>query len=98
MRAPAIEEGWRKKPRQTVGVVLWGKIAAHMASLSLRQCSRQVDKRRAGSKLGGGGGGGDICILHILSLIDWFSIKCSATFYHNHCVLCFMNEQVKINL
>ena len=42
-----IEEVWRKKPRQLVVLVLWGKIAAHIASLSLR--SRQNDKRRAGS-------------------------------------------------
>ena len=28
----AIEEVWKQKPRQTVVVVLWGKIAAHMAS------------------------------------------------------------------
>ena len=27
-----IEEVWRKKPRQTVVVVFWGKIATHMAS------------------------------------------------------------------
>ena len=38
-----IEEVWRKKPRQTDVVVVWGKIAAHMLL-----CSRQVDKRRAG--------------------------------------------------
>ena len=28
-----IEEVWKQKPRQTVVVVLWGKIAAHMASI-----------------------------------------------------------------
>ena len=52
-----IEEGWRKKPRQTDVVVFWGKIDAHM--LLFRLCSRQVDKRQAGSKMWG-----DICILH----------------------------------
>ena len=52
-----IEEVWRKKPRQTDFVVLWGKIAAHM--LLFRLCSRRVDKRQAGSKIWG-----DICILH----------------------------------
>ena len=46
-----IEEVWRKKPRQTFVFVLWGKIATHMASLRL--CSRQVDKRQAGSKMRG---------------------------------------------
>ena len=46
-----IEEVWRKKPRQTVVVVFWGKFAAHISSLRL--CSRQMDKRRAGSKLRG---------------------------------------------
>ena len=54
-----IEEGWRKKPRQTDVIVFWGKIAAHM--LLFRLCSRQVDKRQAGSKIWG-----DICILHFL--------------------------------
>ena len=29
----SIEEVWKQKPRQTVVVVLWGKIAAHMASI-----------------------------------------------------------------
>ena len=57
-----IEEVWRKKPRQTDVVVLWGKIAAHM--LLFRLCSRRVDKRRAGSKIWG-----DICILHFF-IID----------------------------
>ena len=33
-----IEEVWRKKPRQTDVVILWGKIAAHM--LLFRLCSR----------------------------------------------------------
>ena len=47
----SIEEVWRKKPRQTFVFVLWGEIAAHMASLRL--CSRQVDKRQAGSKMRG---------------------------------------------
>ena len=28
-----IEEVWKQKPRQTVVVVFWGKIAAHMASI-----------------------------------------------------------------
>ena len=28
-----IEEVWKQKPRQTVVGVLWGKIAAHMASI-----------------------------------------------------------------
>ena len=28
-----IEEVWKQKPRQTVVVVLWGKIAAHLASI-----------------------------------------------------------------
>ena len=46
-----IEEVWRKKPRQTEVIVLWGKIAAHM--LLFRLCSRRVDKRRAGSKIWG---------------------------------------------
>ena len=46
-----IEEVWRKKPRQTVVVVFWRKFAAHISSLSL--CSRQIDKRRAGSKMRG---------------------------------------------
>ena len=54
-----IEEVSRKKPRQTVVIVLRGKIAAHMASFRL--CSRQVYKRRAGSNMRG-----DICILHFL--------------------------------
>ena len=43
MWSTSIEEVWRKKPRQTDVVVVWGKIAAHMLL-----CSRQVDKRRAG--------------------------------------------------
>ena len=55
----SIEEVSRKKPRQTVVIVLRGKIAAHMASFRL--CSRQVYKRRAGSNMRG-----DICILHFL--------------------------------
>ena len=54
-----IEEGFIKKPRQTVVVAFWGKMATHM--LLLRLCSRQIVKKRAGSKLWG-----DICILHIL--------------------------------
>ena len=29
----SIEEVWKQKPRQTVVVVFWGKIAAHMASI-----------------------------------------------------------------
>ena len=57
----AIEEVWRKKPRQTVVIVLWGKIAAHMASFRLCTRSRQVYKRWAGSNMRG-----DICILHFL--------------------------------
>ena len=56
---PLIEEGFIKKPRQTVGVAFWGKMATHMLLLGL--CSRQIVKKRAGSKLWG-----DICILHIL--------------------------------
>ena len=28
-----IEEVWKQKPRQTVVVALWGKIAKHMASI-----------------------------------------------------------------
>ena len=44
--AVLIEEEWRKKPRPTDVIVLWGKIAAHM--LLFRLCSRRVDKRRAG--------------------------------------------------
>ena len=49
---PAIEEGFIKKPRQTVVIAFWGKMATHM--LLLRLCSRQIVKRRAGSKLLGG--------------------------------------------
>ena len=48
-KVEVIEEGWRKKPRQTDVVVFWGKIATHM--LLFRLCSRRVDKRRAGSKM-----------------------------------------------
>ena len=54
-----IEEGFIQKPRQTVVLAFWGKMATHM--LLLRLCSRQIVKRQAGSKLWG-----DICILHIL--------------------------------
>ena len=50
-RVGAIEEGFIQKPRQTVVVALWGKMATHM--LLLRLCSRRIDKRRAGSKLWG---------------------------------------------
>ena len=57
-RGSSIEEVSRKKPRQTVVIVLRGKIAAHMASFRL--CSK-VYKRRAGSNMRG-----DICILHFL--------------------------------
>ena len=74
-----IKVVWRKKPRQTVVVVLWGKIATHMASLRL--CCRQVDKRRAGSKMRGG-----ICILHFL-----LYIKCFAAFWQilqSYCRVC----------
>ena len=54
-----IEEGFIKKPRQTVVVAFWGKLATQMPLLSL--CSRQTVTRQAGSKLRGGGG---ICILN----------------------------------
>ena len=54
-----IEEGFIKKPRQTVVVAFWGKNGHPHASISL--CSRRIVKRRAGSILWG-----DICILHIL--------------------------------
>ena len=33
LRPQLIEKVWKQKPRQTVVVVLWGKIAAHMASI-----------------------------------------------------------------
>ena len=51
LRVGAIEEGFIQKPRQTVVVALWGKMATHM--LLLRLCSRRIDKRRAGSNCGG---------------------------------------------
>ena len=60
-----IEEVWRKKPRQTVVVVFWGKIAAHNHML----------KRRAGSKIWG-----DICILHFFIIhrsIEFHKMFCS---------------------
>ena len=47
-----IEEGFIKKPRETVVVAFWGKMATHML---LRMCSRQIITRQAGSKLRGGG-------------------------------------------
>ena len=56
-----IEEGFIKKPRQTVVVAFWGKMATHMLLFS--QYSRQIVTRQAGSKLRGGGG---ICKLHFL--------------------------------
>ena len=51
-KTPTIEEGFIKKPRQTVVIAFWGKMATHM--LLLRLCSRQIVKRRAGSKFLGG--------------------------------------------
>ena len=47
----SIEEGFIKKPRQTVVLAFWGKMATNM--LLLRLCSRRIDIRRAGSKLWG---------------------------------------------
>ena len=58
---PTKEEGWKQKPRQTVVVAFWGKVAAHM--LLFRLCSRQVDKRQAGSKMWGG----DIFVYYIFN-------------------------------
>ena len=52
-RGLIIEEGFIKKPRQTVVVAFWGKLATHMLILS--QCSRLIVTRGAGSKLRGGG-------------------------------------------
>ena len=46
-----IEEVWRKKPRQTVVVVFWGKIAAHMASLDC--IADKLIKGGQGQKSGG---------------------------------------------
>ena len=51
MLGVAIEEGFIKKPRQTVVLTFWGKMATHM--LLLRRCSRQIVKKWAGSKLWG---------------------------------------------
>ena len=75
-----IEDVWRKKPRKTFVFVLWGNIAMHKASLRL--CSRQVDKRQAGSKMRG------IFVYYIFyytSNVLWHSGK-----YCNpiHCVYC----------
>ena len=46
-----IEEVWRKKPRQTVVVVFWGKIAAHMASFDC--IADKLIKGGQGQKSGG---------------------------------------------
>ena len=35
-RVKVIEEVWRKKPRQTDVVVIWGKIAVHNAHASIQ--------------------------------------------------------------
>ena len=50
-RTETIEEVWRKKPRQTVVVVFWGKIAAHMAFLDC--IADKLIKGRQGQKSGG---------------------------------------------
>ena len=79
-----VEEVWKQKPRQTVVVVLWGNIAAHM--LLLRLCSRQVDKRQAESKMRG-----NICILHFfIDRLIFHQMFCSilANTTESYCTVC----------